>query len=88
MTEVCLEPYQTSKMELFMETVNAWKPFTVFAKSSILIFTSVLNTPLGELLLNSFSADIPFLYSIKTSQNQSFSDFLMDSRMEHWLEMG
>ena len=31
-----LEPYQTSKMELFAKTANAWKQLIIFAKCSIL----------------------------------------------------
>ena len=31
-----LEPYQTSKTELFVKIVNSWKPLTVFAKRFIL----------------------------------------------------
>ena len=34
--EAYLEPCQASKMELFVEIVNDWKPWTIFAKSSIL----------------------------------------------------
>ena len=31
-----LEPYQTSKMEIFAKIANAWKPLIIFAKCSIL----------------------------------------------------
>ena len=35
---------QTSKLELFATIVKGWKPRTIFAKSSVLMFDRVLNT--------------------------------------------
>ena len=35
-TEVYSDPFQTSNMEFFAKIVNVWKPFTIFAGSSIL----------------------------------------------------
>ena len=34
--EMCLEPYQLSKMEFFVKKVNSFQPLTILAKSSIL----------------------------------------------------
>ena len=33
---VYVEPLQTSKVELFVNTINSLKPLTIFAKSSLL----------------------------------------------------
>ena len=42
-----LEPSQTSKMGLSEKIVDAWKPLTIFAKSSILD-SSILDVRLGS----------------------------------------
>ena len=33
-SEACLEPYQTSKMELFAKTVSMWKLLNVFLQKT------------------------------------------------------
>ena len=40
----------TSKMELFVITVNGWKPLTIITKSSTLDVAAVLDPPLAILM--------------------------------------
>ena len=57
-TQSYSEPYQTSKMEHFAKIVNGWKPFTTFAKHSILDVSQgseyATNTLMYIFLINCF----------------------------------
>ena len=48
MTKAHSKPCQTSKMELSAKIVNGFQSLTIFAKSSILDFDRLLNTPLDQ----------------------------------------
>ena len=38
--------------------------------------------------INPFSANVPLLYPLKTSENRRFSDVFSGYRTEHWLKIG
>ena len=61
-TVAYLGPPQTSKMESFEKVINAWTPWTIVAKLSILDMCSVLNTPMHSLFLKCVYKVEIFLY--------------------------
>ena len=38
--------------------------------------------------INPFHANVPFLYPLKMSENQTFSDIFLDMEIGHWREKG
>ena len=52
-TETYLEPSQKSTMKHICKKIEKKKPLTIFAKSSIVDFNWILNTPLNYLLAKS-----------------------------------
>ena len=49
----------TSKMEIFVITVNVWKPLTIITKCSILDVAAVLDPPL-RLGVSKYPENFPF----------------------------
>ena len=57
-TEAFTEPYETSKMELFMKIVNGFKQLIIFTKK--LHFDKVLNTHLQSKYLKNTYEEVHF----------------------------
>ena len=87
-TETHGEPSEISKMELFAKIVHGFHLLTIFAKAPSQMFDWILNRPLSQFTLTTFTTNIALLYPLKISENCRLPDVFRGYRSGALVENG
>ena len=87
-TETHGEPSEISKMELFAKIVHGFHLLTIFAKALSQMFDWILNRPLSQFTLTTFTTNIALLYHLKISENCRLPDVFRGYRSGALVENG
>ena len=83
-----------TKLKLFCDIPVARNPSvnSSFSSANMPFLNDILfnfsSSSSDKSLLNPFSANVPLLYPLKTSENLRFSDVFRGYRVEYWLKIG